>query len=685
MPLTIAHRPLGRVAVIGSGQIGPDIALHFLKHLAPAGGEVVVVDVSAEALAAGERRVAKKIARGAETGAWSADAAAQMAAALRWTTDYEALRGADLVVEAASEDVALKGRIFGQVEALVGPDAVLLSNSSHLEPERIFAGLQRPGRCAVAHYFFPADRNPVVEVVPGSDTDDAVADWLLRLYEQLGKVPIRVGSRYGYAVDPIFEGIFAAACLAVQEGLGSVKEVDDAAREALGLKVGPFTAMNLTGGNPITAHGLAEMHGRIAPWYAVPALLRDKLAAEGPAGQWEVCGRGERAEIADADRRQAVLDRLRGAYLGLCFEIVDAGLASLDDLELAVSTALDLHGPAALANRLGVSEALRLVQAYAVRNHGFPVPAALQTQAEAGVPFAPSNLVEDDLLLDNGGVVRLIRVRRPKVLNALDDATYRQLLAAFEEVAAAPHVVGAVLSGFGSKAFISGADIHALRAIGSPAEGRAIAALAHRLTRRVETLGKPVVAAFNGVAFGGGLELALGCAARIASADVRGKLCGLPEVGLGILPAGGGTQRLPRLIGLERAAAAIRTGQTFSAMEALAAGIVSHLAPADRLIATAVAMVAHLAAGRMRVPGIAEEAQAEAPPPLPEVAIGGLSRAVDATVCDALAGGWARSLEDGLAHELDCFERICGLEDMRIGIETFETQGPRAKAAFVHG
>ena len=683
MAFTAAGRALAHVGVVGSGQIGPDIALHFAKSIAPHGGKVTVVDIAQAALDAGRAKFESKVARGEKTGAFKPDEAAGMKAATTWTSDYAALADADLIVEAATEDVALKGRIFGQIEALVRPTTVLLSNSSHLEPERIFAGLQHRGRTAVAHYFFPAERNPVVEVVPGADTDEATAEWLMHMYEALGKVPVRIGSRYGYAVDPIFEGIFEAAALAVEGGLGTIAEVDDAAREALGLAVGPFTAMNLTGGNPITAHGLDEMHGRIHAWYRTPALLRDKLAAEGPGGKWPVCGRGETAPIEDPVRKQRVLDALRGAYLGLAFEIVDAGLCSVDDLELAVSMALDITGPCALANKLGVAEALRLCQAVSVVQPGFVVPQTLARQAAAGRPFAPSNLVEEDLLLDNGGVVRLIRVRRPKVLGALDTTTYHQLAAALDEVAAAQHIVGAVISGYGPKAFISGADIHALRAIGSAAEGRSIAALAQQVALRAETLGKPVVAALNGMAFGGGLELALGCTARIG-AIVRGPLCGLPEVNLGILPAGGGTQRLARLIGLERAAALIRTGGSLSATEALAAGVVSHLAPPDRLISVAVAMVAHLAAGRMHVPEMPTEPLASTPPTLEPCDIGHRSQAVDAIVVDAITGGAARSLHEGLSHELDCFERICALQDMKIGIETFVTQGPRARAAFVH-
>ncbi len=683
MSFSVAGRNLDLVGVIGSGQIGPDIALHFAKVLAAAGGRVVVVDVSEDALAVGRAKFEKKIARGEHSHAFKPSQADAMRAAVVFTSDYEALRGANLVVEAASEDVALKGRIFGQVAALAAEDAVLLSNSSHLEPERIFAATPNPGRTAVAHYFFPAERNPVVEIVPGAATDDATTEWLMRLYETIGKIPIRVASRYGYACDPIFEGIFAVACLAVESGLGSIREVDYVAREALGMTVGPFTAMNLTGGNPITAHGLAEMTSRIQPWYRPPKLLTELLAAEGAAGRWDVCGRGETADVVDPARKQAIVDTLRGGYLGLAFEIIDAGLTSLEDLELALSVALDLTGPCAMANELGVTRALKLVQAYAATHMGFAVPRTLVDQAERHAPFDPSNVMEEDLLLDNGGVVRLLRVRRPKVLNALNAATYRQLQAALSDVATSPHVVGAVLSGFGTKAFIAGADVNALHAVTTPEAGYAIAKLAQDVARQIETLGKPVVAALNGVAFGGGLELALGCTARIGVLG-RGPLCGLPEVNLGIIPAGGGTQRFTRLVGWERAHELIRLGRPLSAVEALAHGVISHISAADRLISTAVAMVAHLAAGRMHMPAMIEAPVLTDAPTLPDVSLGHLSTAVDALIAESIAIGLSKTLEEGLAFELEVFKRICLLEDMRIGVDNFVEKGPRSKATFVH-
>ena len=141
--------------------------------------------------------------------------------------------------------------------------------------------------------------------------------WLLGFYEEIGKVPVAVESRFGHALNPIFEGMFLAAALAVEEGLGTSKEVDDVARRALRLGIGPFTAMNLTGGNPITYEGFAEMHERLHPWFRVPRLLEEAVAEEGPTGRvWDVPARGEEVFVPEK-RRKRIEERITAAYLGL--------------------------------------------------------------------------------------------------------------------------------------------------------------------------------------------------------------------------------------------------------------------------------------------------------------------------------------------------------------------------------
>ncbi len=673
MSFTYRGRDIRKIAVIGSGQIGPDIALYFAKILSGAGVDVVVLDVAPEALERGRLKMAKKVEKGVQTKAFTPDDAKRILGSVRWTTEYQEAADADLVVEAATEDAPLKGKIFKTLESLCGAGTIFVSNSSHLEPEVIFAGLSDRGRTAVVHYFFPAERNIIVEVVPGKETRAETADWLMGFYEAIGKVPIRVASRYGYAVDPIFEGLFQAAALCVEEGIGSIKEVDTVACQALGLKVGPFTAMNLTGGNPISNKGLDNYHAKIMPWYTSPAILKKQIAAGAP---WETLERHEIVAVEPA-RQKALSEALQGAYLGIACEILDSGITSVGDFEMAVESALDMTPPFRLMNRLGVPAALALVQKYADAHTGFKVAECLKERAASGKPwFVPTVFRRDH------HDVAVVILRRPKVLNALSAETFDQISSYMEEIRRDPKIKAAVLTGFGVKAFAAGADVTFLAKIETPAQGEETALGSQKVLNKIENLGKPVVCALNGYAFGGGNELAMACTARISKKGLS-VLAAQPEPNLGIIPGAGGTQRFVRLVGLERAAEILRTARTVLAKEALAIGLVQREAEGD-LLDAAIAFARDLASGKEKVPPIPRAPMAKVPDALPRVELGHLSRRIDAILCDAILGGARKTLEEGLAHEARKFGECFTTEDARIGIRNFLENGPRAKAPFVH-
>ncbi|MFQ5790649.1 MAG: 3-hydroxyacyl-CoA dehydrogenase/enoyl-CoA hydratase family protein [Acidobacteriota bacterium] len=665
-------RTLTKVGIVGSGQIGPDIALHMTKVLHEHRVPVIVVDIAVQALEAGRSKLEKKVGKGVETGAFKTEQADAMKANVTFTQDYDALRGASLVIEAATEDLDLKRRIFAQLEDLAAADAVLASNSSHLEPERIFSELRDPSRTAVIHYFFPAERNPLVEIVPGARTDRALIDWLLRFYEAIGKVVIGVKSRYGYAVDPIFEGIFQAAALCVEEGLGTTKEVDASARRALGLGVGPFTAMNLTGGNPITAHGLDGLHTRVHPWFQAPRILRDALKEGRP---WEVPGRGETVAVAP-EAEEKIIERMQGAYFGLVGEVLDSGITNVADLDMAVQTGLVIRAPFQFMNELGPMRALELVRGYRKVQEPFPVPECLVRQAASGKPWEIAHVLRRD---EEG--IAVLTIRRPQVLNALNQEVYAQLDRHLAAIAEDPSVEAVVITGYGRKAFVSGADISMLAAIQSPEEGERLSRSSHAVMNRIEAMPKPVLCAYNGLAFGGGNELGLACHGRIARKGLK-ILAAQPEPNLGIIPGAGATQRLPRLVGLDKAWALLRTGRPISGAEALELGLIREEVEGD-VVAAAVALARDAARGKVELPRIATDPMVP-PGELPEVDLGHLSRAVDAVLQKTILEGMRMSLPDGLALESRRFGEVCRLEDMRIGVENFIKNGPRAKARFVH-
>jgi len=198
----------------------------------------------------------------------------------------------------------------------------------------------------------------------------------------------------------------------------------------------------------------------------------------------------------------------------------------------------------------------------------------------------------ENVLYEKKGAIAYVTLNRPKVLNALNTPTWADLAAAFHEARDDAQVRGVILTGAGDKAFIAGADIGELAHLGA-FDAEESSRFGQGVLDLIENLGKPVVAAINGFALGGGCETALACTVRIAASTAK---FGQPEVKLGLLPGGGGTQRLPRLVGKGRALKLILSGETISAEEAYRIGLVNEVVPAADLIARAEAILGQIAA-----------------------------------------------------------------------------------------
>ena len=495
----------------------------------------------------------------------------------------------------------------------------------------------------------------------------------MSVYEWMGKVPIKVKSRYGYAIDPVFEGLFLASALIAESGSATTKQIDTVAQKALGLGIGSFTAMNLTGGNPITNVGLDNYTSKIHSWYRSPQSLKDQVAS---GAGWDTPERGEKVDVPD-DLRQQITDDLRGAFFGICGEIVDAGLASVADMDMGVALALVMNGPFSFMNELGTGEALRLVRLYAAKHEGFPVPNCLEIHGEENQPFEVASVIRKDVKN-----VAVLTIRRPKVLNALNEAVFDEIQRRVEEADLDRATEAIVLTGFGRKAFVSGADVNFLAKIENAVQGEATSTGSQAALNAVEDANKPIVCAMNGLAFGGGNELAMACTMRIARKGQR-VFAGQPEPNIGIIPGAGGTQRLPRLVGLQAAATMLRTGRPISSEKALAIGLISEEVEGD-LVARAIELAQKLADGSIERPAIDREPMTDVPDALPEVDLGHLSTRVDAIMCKAILEGARMTLRNGIALEAKCFGEVSDTKDMHIGVENFLKNGPRAKAEFVH-
>ena len=246
----------------------------------------------------------------------------------------------------------------------------------------------------------------------------------------------------------------------------------------------------------------------------------------------------------------------------------------------------------------------------------------------------------ENLLYEKKGPIAYVTLNRPKVLNALNQATWDDLRTAFEDARDDAAVRGVILTGAGDKAFIAGADISELAHV-TAVEAQESSSFGQAVLDLIKNLGKPVIATVNGFALGGGCETAMACTIRVASENAR---LGQPEVKLGLIPGGGGTQRLPRLVGKGRALQLILSGETISAQEAYRIGLVNEVVPAADLITRAEAILKQIFSNA----------------PL----------AVKFSL-EAVNKGMETSQAEGLSLEASLFGLCAGTEDKKEGTQAF--------------
>lgn len=250
-----------------------------------------------------------------------------------------------------------------------------------------------------------------------------------------------------------------------------------------------------------------------------------------------------------------------------------------------------------------------------------------------------------NLLIELNGAVAWVTVNRPDKLNALNRATLTELQSAFDALRADPQVRVIVLTGAGPKAFVAGADIAEMRGL-NPIDARDFSKLGQDLMLSIEQCGKPVIAMINGFALGGGLELAMACAIRVAGDNAK---MGQPEVNLGLIPGFGGSQRLVRLCGKAVALDLCLSGQPIDAARALAVNLVTRVFPADSLHAETAKLAEHIA---------------------------GLAPLALRGVLDCVRYGAESPLDTGLDYESQSFGLLFASDDMRAGTAAFLERKP---------
>ncbi len=569
------------VAIIGAGSIGPDIG-YYLKSALP-GLALTLIDLQQPALDAALARFRGYADKAVARGKMKAEQAQAVLADVRTSTDYDAIAGADWVLEAATENLALKRRIFADVEARVSPDAIITSNTSSLPAARIFADLRHPRRATVTHFFAPAWRNPAVEVIDWPKADPALVAHLRRLFCETGKLPLVTADAPCFMLDRIFDNWCNESALLLDRATAA--EIDSVAADFV--HAGPFFVLNLARGNPIIVETNTLQADEEGEHYRPASIFRS-------VDRWVTVGPNQRVEVAD-EQASAIRDRLLGVLFSQSVDILDRGIGEPADLDLGCKVALGFkRGPLELMRELGEAETAHILQRFVRERPGMPAPKR---------PLADYQRFERHVLVDDLDGVKVITLRRPEALNALHDEMTDEILAVICRHEHDDAVAGFVITGYGTRAFCAGADIGRFPSMLGDAEASAqYARDCSRLLVHLDAMAKPVVAAINGMALGGGFELAMRCHALVATRDAWMQL---PEVTLGIVPGIGAMvvpyRRWP-------AAAAVfhgmlRRADKLKAVRAHELGIVDALADdPPSLVAAAVARVRALAGQRQPIP-----------------------------------------------------------------------------------
>ena len=660
-PLLIpGQRKLPRaVAVIGAGTIGPDIG-YYLKSAMPE-CKLVLVDVVEKALQQAEQRLKGYAEKAVAKKKMKAEMASAVLENIIYTTDYAAIADCELIIEAATEDIPLKQKIFSSVEQIVSPQAIITSNTSSIPADRLFSEMKRPQRTTVTHFFAPAWRSLPVEIIDWEGGSQETLDYLFWFFAKTGKAPIITANAICFILDRIFDNWCNEAAYLLSSATAS--QIDKIAEEFV--FAGPFFVLNMANGNPIiieTNTLQMEEGSHYQPAQILASV--DRWKTHRPGAPIEVPG----------DVAKTIRDRLLGILFSQSFDIIDRGIGTPQDLNFGCQVALGFrNGPLDLMREMGAAEVKRIMDKFAAERPGFPQP---QQPLESYQGFSRH------VLTDDRDGVRIITIRRPQAMNALNDEVTAEIQAQLQTGADDPAVKGFVICGYGNAAFSAGADIGKFpEMLGDSLAAAQYARDCANVQIYMDQMNKPVVAAVNGFAMGGGLEVAIRCHSIVATKNATLQF---PEITLGILPGIGGCvvpyRRWPQAAAIFHEM--ICLGRPMKASEGCENGVVCQLADDfDDLISIAIDEVNRLqgdipriADGKIVLPAIELPETPQAGPQI-------LSKeAVNLTKATIEAGAAAETLAEALEIGYKGFGEIACTDAAKEGISAFlERRRPEFK------
>ena len=401
------------MAVIGAGTIGPDIG-YYLKSALP-DAKLYLVDVAEGPLANAEKRVAGYVQKAVENKKLKPENAEALLRNIFYTTDYERLSGCELIIEAATERLDLKRKIFERLEGIVSPETILTSNTSSIPAAWIFSGLRRPQRTTVTHFFAPAWRSLPVELIAWEKSGQDVLDYLFWFFAMTGKVPLITDDAICFMLDRVFDNWANEAAYLLDQATAA--QIDEVAEEFV--FAAPFFVLNMANGNPIIIETNTLQMAEGAHYRPAPILASvDRWQTRRP-GSREILANNQPEAEGTGQPDRSIRDRLLGILFSQCFDIVDRGIGVPEDLNLGCQIALGFRkGPFDLMRELGETEVMSVMDRFEKERPGFPKPKN---------PFAFYQDFKRHVLVDEMDGVWIITLRRPQAMNALSDEVNNEI------------------------------------------------------------------------------------------------------------------------------------------------------------------------------------------------------------------------------------------------------------------
>jgi len=607
-----------RAAVVGAGTMGGQIA----QTIAAAGIPVVLKDIDDALVQAGldeARNVTTgQIGKLVEKGKISAEQAdeqiAQIVGRIAGTTSYAAFGDVDIVIEAVPERMEIKQAVFAELDASTPGHAVLASNTSSLSITEIAEATLRPDKVVGFHYFYPASIMPLIEIVEGEETSAETVSAVVTFAQAIRKQPITCAEVPGFVVNRILNSSSAEVWREQEEKGLSIKKIDEGLGAAGILPLGPYTLINLLGLDTVlhVAEHLVESYGEER--FFVPKGMQ-KLVADGKLGAktggdgfYDPQGNANLPGDAEPDIDELVELLSLKTFLESCL-VLEEGVASHRDIDFGMMAGAGLDPrrgllpPFMRADSEGLDTVLERMESAQERyGERFTPPVILRrlvAQGRLGQKTGQGFYAYPQPDAEQRAEVIKLETRKDGVaiawlangqMNSISPLLAGDLEKVWSQIKQSG-VRALVIASSNPFLYSAGADIKAFTTMDAAA-GETLIHETHALFKELGAGSIATIAAVNGLAFGGGCELAMACDVRIAA---RSALFGQPEIKLGIIPGFGGTQRLPRLVGSNKALEMNLVGDPVLADEAFEFGLVNRVVEDHELLDTALAWARKLA------------------------------------------------------------------------------------------